>query len=69
MDADAGLFTDSTGEGTPGATDVSLGTWYNGSIVCKGCTSVLNPLQKLNSEYCPSCTRSRAVKLVKGRMA
>lgn len=69
MSEDVGLFTDSTGEGMAGATDVALGTWYNGSALCKGCSSILNPLQKLNSEYCSGCNRSKAIKLVKGRMA
>lgn len=73
---DPGLFTDSTGEGMAGATDVSqltqqnLGkTLYNGSKACKGCGSMMDPHKALLSELCPACNNKRAVKHLKNRMA
>ena len=39
MKNDVGLFTDATGEGMAGATDVSLETIYNGSRGEKQCKS------------------------------
>ena len=75
MTNDPGLFTDATGEGMAGAMDVSLETQrkmptvYNGSASCKGCGMMLNPVQSLHMELCPSCNRRRQVNLVKGRMA
>jgi hypothetical protein len=77
MNNDPGLFTDATGEGMVGAEDVKLstqaelkGTLYNGSKACKGCGSMMNPVQSLYSEeHCPSCNRRKKVNLVKGRMA
>lgn len=76
MKNDPGLFTDSTGEGMAGATDVSLSTQndlkntiYNGSKSCSSCGSMMNPVQSLqNQTLCPSCNRRKASKLVKGRM-
>ncbi len=77
MSNDPGLFTDSTGEGMAGATDVSLETQqelkdtvYNGSRGCQACGILMNPVQSLLSEdICPSCKRRKLSKLVKGRMA
>lgn len=77
MMKDPGLFTDSTGEGMAGAEDVSLetqqalkNTVYNGSKACKGCGSVMNPVQSLKDQnHCPTCNRRRAQKLLKGRMS
>jgi hypothetical protein len=72
MKEDVGLFTDGTGDGMAGATDVSLKTIYNGSKSCMGCGSVMNPLESLRSiedQLCPSCSRRKKVNLVKGRMA
>lgn len=74
---DPGLFTDSTGEGMVGATDVSLetqkdlkNTLYNGSKSCKACGYMMNPVESLkDSELCPTCNRRKAMKLVKGRMS
>lgn len=72
MKNDVGLFTDATGEGMAGATDVSLETIYNGSRGCKACGKIMNPLESLRSvedQLCPSCSRRKKVNLVKGRMA
>lgn len=76
MKNDPGLFTDSTGEGMAGAEDVSLETQrdlgnvvYNGSKPCKGCGILLNPVQSLQSELCPSCNRRKKSELVKNRMS
>lgn len=75
MSNDPGLLTDATGEGMAGAMDVSLETVhnmptvYNGSTSCKGCGMMLNPVQSLHMELCPSCNRREKVNLVKGRMA
>lgn len=77
MAKDPGLFTDATGEGMAGAEDVRLSTQnelkntvYNGSKACSSCGSMMNPVQSLqNQTHCPSCTRRKASKLVKGRMA
>jgi hypothetical protein len=72
MKEDVGLFTDGTGDGMAGATDVSLKTIYNGSKSCMACGSVMNPLESLRSiedQLCPSCSRRKKVNLVKGRMA
>ena len=67
---DPGLFTDSTDEGMAGATDVSLETIYNGTKACKACGISMNPVQSLKDQsLCPSCTRRKASRLVKGRMA
>lgn len=77
MSTDPGLFTDSTGEGIAGATDVSLETQkelketlYNGSRSCKACGYLMNPVESLKDQsLCPSCNRRKALKLVKGRMS
>lgn len=76
MIKDPALYTDSTGEGMAGATDVSLETQqklketqYNGSKECKGCGVSINPLRALTSEHCVSCARRKASKLLKNRMA
>lgn len=69
---DPGLFTDSTGEGMAGATDVRLATQrtiYNGSKNCTKCGYTMEPYEALLSELCPSCARRKAYKGVKGRMA
>lgn len=73
---DPGLFTDSTGEGMAGATDVSLETQkelartvYNGSKACKSCGLQMDPVQSLLTELCTSCQRRKHYSLVKGRMA
>jgi Pyruvate/2-oxoacid:ferredoxin oxidoreductase delta subunit len=65
---DRGLVTDATGEGMYGATDVSFQTQqelkktaYNGSKACKGCG--------IYSDLCPTCTKRKAHKHVKGGMA
>lgn len=76
MKNDPGLFTDSTGDGMAGATDVGLSTQnelkrtiYNGSKSCSSCGNMMNPVQSLqNQTLCPTCNRRKASKLVKGRM-
>ena len=76
MSTDPGLFTDSTGEGMVGATDVSLetqkdlsNTIYNGDKACKSCGRRIDPVQSLLNEMCTSCQRRKNYSLVKGRMA
>jgi hypothetical protein len=76
MSTDPGLFTDSTGEGMVGATDVSLetqkdlsNTIYNGDKACKSCGRRIDPVQSLINEMCTSCQRRKNYSLVKGRMA
>jgi predicted RNA-binding Zn-ribbon protein involved in translation (DUF1610 family) len=77
MSRDPGLYTDSTGEGMAGATDVSLETqrelgrtMYNGDKTCKACGMQIDPVQSLmNQDVCPSCSRRKKHSLVKGRMA
>ena len=76
MKNDPGLFTDSTGEGMAGATDVRLQTqkdlkttYYNGSKPCIECGLTLNPVQSLHTDTCPNCTRRKQSKLLKGKMA
>jgi hypothetical protein len=76
MKNDPGLFTDSTGEGMVGATDVSLetqkdlsNTIYNGDKACKSCGRRIDPVQSLINEMCTSCQRRKNYSLVKGRMA
>jgi len=77
MKNDSGLVTDSTGDGMAGATDVKYSTQqelkettYNGSRTCKGCgLYAMSPLQALYGELCPSCTRKKAAKHVKGKMS
>ncbi len=72
---DPGLFTDSTGEGMAGATDVSLltqqnfkDTLYNGTKVCQQCGLQLDPYMALHNDYCPTCTQRRASQLLKSGM-
>jgi hypothetical protein len=76
MKNDPGLFTDSTGEGMAGATDVSLETQkdlsktqYNGSKDCTACGISMDPVQSLLSQMCSSCQRRKHKSLMKGRMA
>jgi hypothetical protein len=71
------LFTDSTGDGMAGTTDVSLETqqelkktYYNGSKPCLECGMSMNPVEALHSNgLCSHCARRKHAKLVKGRMA
>jgi hypothetical protein len=77
MSKDPGLFTDSTGEGMAGATDVSLATQrdlrstiYNGTKSCTKCGIPMDPVQSLlNQEVCAHCDRVAKTSRVKGRMA
>ena len=75
MKNDPGLYTDSTGEGMAGATDVRLSTQrelktqYNGSKPCIECGLTLNPVQSLHTDTCSNCTRRKQSKLLKGKMA
>ena len=73
---DPGLFTDSTGDGMAGATDVSLATqkklaqtYYNGSKPCLECGLLMNPVEAAYRTLCPKCTRRQAVTRVQNRMA
>jgi predicted Zn-ribbon and HTH transcriptional regulator len=69
---DPGLFTDATGEGMAGATDVRLSTQktlYNGSASCKNCGYTMDPYEALLDELCPSCQRRQAKNRLKGGMA
>jgi hypothetical protein len=73
---DPGLFTDSTGEGMAGAIDISLETQqnlketqYNGSKACKSCGKAINPVLAMTNDHCTHCSRRKASKLVKNRMA
>ena len=77
MKNDPGLFTDSTGEGIAGGTDLRFETQndlkqtiYNGSKPCKGCGNLMNPIESLSlNDTCPSCNRRSKANLVRGRMA
>jgi predicted RNA-binding Zn-ribbon protein involved in translation (DUF1610 family) len=64
-------FVDPTGDGTeyptPYPTDLNR-TVYNGDKGCTSCGLILNPVQALNSDICPSCSRRQAVKRVKNKM-
>jgi hypothetical protein len=75
---DPGLLTDSTGDGMPGATDVSLETqqkmkktYYNGSRPCVECGLTLNPAEALYAlkGKCPNCSRRAQHQHLKGKMA
>lgn len=74
---DPGLFTDGTGDGMAGATDIQFDTQqalketvYNGTHQCKGCGAGIDPVQSLRDmQYCPTCNRRKQANLVKGRMA
>jgi len=76
MPVDVGLMTDSTGEGMPGATDVSFGTqqiiketYYNGSKPCLDCGLQIQPQDVLQGkELCPKCQNRKGASLVKNRM-
>ena len=75
MKNDPGIFTDSTGEGMAGDTDVSLETQrdlanriYNGDKACKDCGRRLDPVQSLLNELCASCQRRKHYSLLKGGM-
>ena len=68
---DPGLFTDATGEGMAGATDVRLSTQktlYNGSASCNRCGYDMGPYESLLNELCPSCQRRQAKNRLKGGM-
>lgn len=62
---------DPDGEGTSYPTPYpSLGrTVYTGEKGCVSCGLILNPVQVLNSDICPSCTRRKAAKQVANKMA
>lgn len=72
---DPGLMTDSTGDGMPGATDVSLSTqlnlkktMYNGSKPCTDCGLLLDPYRSFSNSQCYNCKNRRDVRLVKRGM-
>ena len=70
---DPGLFTDSTGEGMSGATDVRLSTQrYMGTDYghrCSSCGCSMTPQEMLLQDLCPTCDRRAKSKRVKGGMA
>jgi DNA-directed RNA polymerase subunit RPC12/RpoP len=73
--SDPGLFTDSTGEGQYGDSDVSLltqknlkETYYNGSKPCADCGSLLDPFTALHTERCTKCNNRKSQTLLKNRM-
>jgi predicted RNA-binding Zn-ribbon protein involved in translation (DUF1610 family) len=75
MVKDPGLMTDSTGDGIYGNTDVKYSTQqamkntvYNGSGSCKDCGYQIQPQDALYTQLCPSCTKAKAMKQMKGRM-
>ena len=76
MAINPGLMTDATGEGMPGATDVSLftqksleQTYYNGSKPCLECGLLIQPQDVLlGKELCPKCQNRKDVAHVKGGM-
>jgi len=64
-------FVDPTGDGTEYPTpypDNINRTSYNGDKGCTSCGLILNPVQALNSDLCPSCSRRKAIKRVKDKM-
>jgi len=63
-------FTDPEGEGTEQPTPYPSTdrTIYVGDKGCRGCGLILNPVQVLNSDLCPSCNRRDAVKRVSNKM-
>lgn len=72
---DPGMFTDGTGDGMAGDTDVSLltqknlkETYYNGSKPCADCGSLLDPFTALHTELCNKCNSRKSQKLLKNRM-
>jgi hypothetical protein len=75
MAVDPGLMTDSTGEGMPGATDVSLftqknlkNTYYNNSKPCVECGLHLDPYRALHNQYCANCSNRKSYNHVKNGM-
>jgi hypothetical protein len=62
---------DPTGDGTAFPTPYPKnvnGTVYNGSKGCEACGILLNPVQALNSDMCPSCNKRQAVNRVSNKM-
>ena len=69
---DPGLFTDSTGEGMAGATDVRFSTQktlYNGTKACAKCGYSMDPYEALLDELCPTCRRRSQSNTFKNRMS
>lgn len=70
------LFTDSTGEGMAGATDVPLDVQKNLAETvytdrrCEGksCRRKLNPVEALYGKLCPRCASAKAYHQVKNGM-
>jgi hypothetical protein len=58
---------DGTSYPTPYPTSVER-TLYNGDKACTGCGLILNPVQVLNSDICPSCNKRKAVKRITNKM-
>lgn len=62
---------DPSGDGTafPAPYPISNGrTLYNGDKGCNACGLILNPVQALNSDICPACTRRKATTTVSNKM-
>lgn len=59
---------DGTNFPTPYPVNVNA-TSYNGDKGCKACGLILNPVQALNSDICPSCTKRKAVNQFSSRMS
>lgn len=65
-------YVDAEGDGIAQAAPYPNGldkTVYNGSKPCGGCGVYLNPVQSLNSDLCPSCSRRKASNQLANRMA
>jgi len=43
-------------------------TVYNGSTGCGACGIILNPVQALHSDLCPSCNKRKAAHRVSNKM-
>lgn len=62
---------DPSGDGTAFPTPYPKNvnnTVYNGDTGCTACGLILNPVQSLNSDLCPSCTRRKAAHRVSNKM-
>lgn len=65
-------FIDPDGDGTAYPTPYPAGlnkTAYNGDGQCTACGLHLGPVQKLNSDLCPGCSRRKAANSIANRMA
>jgi len=61
---------DPTGDGMAQVTPYPAGIRvYNGDKPCTSCGYILNPVQALNSDICPGCSRRKAAKQLANKMA